>query len=174
MLKRPAENEYDAFYRGYMSLVTEADIMALLARQCEDVAAAARPFSPDRENYAYAPGKWTVRELFGHLTDAERVFGYRAVCIGRGDKASFPGFDEQTYVARSRFSTVALPDLVEEFTLLRRANLAAFRRHDDAAWDEWGKANDNPVTVRAIPFLIAGHVKHHLKVLAERYATAAG
>jgi hypothetical protein len=173
MLKRPAETEYDAFYKGYLALVTEADIMALLAGQCEDVAAAARAFSPDRENHAYGPEKWTVREIFGHLNDAERVFGYRAVCIGRGDKASFPGFDEQVYVARSRFSTVPLGDLVEEFALLRKANLAAFRRHDDAAWDERGTANNNPVTVRAIPFIMAGHVKHHLKVLAERYAPAA-
>jgi hypothetical protein len=173
VIERPAAGEYDKFYTGYVALVPEADVIEVLARQTDDVAAAAKAFMPDRESHAYAPGKWTVRELFGHLTDAERVFGYRAVCIARGDKASFPGFDEQVYVARSGFSGVPLRELVEEFELLRKANLAAFRRHDVKAWQEVGRANDTAVSLRALPFIMAGHVRHHLKVLGERYAQAA-
>jgi hypothetical protein len=170
MLERPSAGEYDPFYDGYIARVTEDDVLHALAGQPADVEAMARRFSPDRESHAYAPGKWTVRELIGHVTDSERVFGYRAVCIARGDKASFPGFDENTYVARSNFGSVPLADLVHEFALLREANVAAFRRFDDRAWSEVGTGNGVPVTPRALAFIMAGHVRHHLHVLAERYA----
>jgi len=169
-VQRPLASEYDPFYAGYIARVTEEDVLAALAGQGREIADAAAAFSPDRETYAYAAGKWTVRELIGHVTDGERVFGYRAVCIARGDKASFPGFDENTYVARSNFGSVPLADLVHEFALLREANVAAFRRFDERAWGEVGTGNGVPVTPRALAFIMAGHVRHHLNVLAERYA----
>ncbi|MBI4477814.1 MAG: DinB family protein [Acidobacteria bacterium] len=166
---RPTETEYAPFYAGYVSLVPETDILDLLDRQIAEVRSHATAVPADRETFAYAPGKWTVREVYGHVADAERVFGYRAVCISRGEQASLPAFDEQQYVARSTFAGTPLADLVSEFTLLREANLLALRRLPPTTWSQMGIANQNPISVRALAFIMAGHVRHHLRILNERY-----
>ena len=170
MIDKPGDTEFAPFFAGYVSLVPETDVVAVLQDQAAEVHRHARAFSPDRESFRYAPGKWSVRELFGHLGDAERVFGYRAFCISRGERANLPGFDEVPYVAHSSFAECSLADLVEEFGRLRESNLVVLRRLDEMAWKRLGSANGSPVSVRALAFIMAGHVRHHLQVLSTRYA----
>jgi hypothetical protein len=171
-MERPAPGEYAQFYAGYVALVPETDALAVLAAQPAELQAVAGGVSPDREQQRYAPGKWSVREVFGHLTDGERVFGYRAFCISRGDQASLPGFDEQSYIAGSSYDQVPLRELASDFAALRQSNLQVLRRLTAADWARTGTANGTPVTVRALAFVMAGHVRHHLGVLRARYGVS--
>ena len=171
MLKidRPGMTEFAPFYAGYVSLVPENDIMSVLEEQTAHVRQRAGAFMPAREEFRYADGKWSVRELLGHVTDAERVFGFRAFCFSRGDENPLPGFDEKDYVARSGFDRCSLADLVQEFGQVREANLTVLRRLDDNAWRRMGTASGQPVSVRALAYIMAGHVRHHLHILSTRY-----
>ncbi len=173
-IERPADTEYASFYAGYISLVPEADVLGVLEQQKSVLSAVAAAIPATKETHAYAPGKWSIRELFGHLGDGERVFGYRACCFSRADPAELPPFDENAYVANSRFATRPVSDLMTEFTALRTANLAMLRGLDDAAWRRVGTANRAQITVRALAFVMAGHVRHHLIVLRDQYGVATG
>jgi hypothetical protein len=166
---RPAESEYAPLYAGYVSLVPEDDVVSALREQMAEIIAFARGIPPERESFRYAPEKWSVRELFGHLVDSERVFGYRLFCISRGEEQALPGFDEKSYVARSGYDARPLPDIVEELGLVRDANLSVIERLDERTVHRAGVANGVPITVRALLFVLTGHVRHHLKVLEERY-----
>jgi len=174
MMERPSQTEFAPFFADYVSLVLENDIIKALEQQIDDVRRQARAIPPDLEQFRYADGKWSVREVIGHVGDAERVFGYRAFCISRGDETPLPGFDERHYVRHSDFHYVKAADLVEEFIQLRESNLKVLRRLDDARWQKRGVANGSPVSVRALAFIMAGHVRHHLRVLSTRYAVARG
>jgi hypothetical protein len=165
---RPLDSEYAPFYRGYVSHVTEDDIVAVLTAQIEDLGASLG--AVEDETYRYAPGKWSIREVTGHLIDAERVFGYRAFSISRGETKNLPGFDENEYLLTAPYDHVALKDLLDEFRLVRSANTSMLKNLDDQAWLRIGTANDSPVSVRALAFIMAGHLRHHLGVLRERYA----
>jgi hypothetical protein len=169
ILGRPAESEYAPFYAGYVSLVPESDIVSALRDQMAEITASARGFPAERETFRYAPEKWSVRELFGHMVDAERIFGYRLFCISRGEEQALPGFDEKSYIARSDYDGRPLPDIVEEFSLVRDANLSIIERLDERTIHRAGVANGVPITVRALLFVLTGHVRHHLRVLEERY-----
>ena len=169
MIERPTEVEFAPFYAGYVALVPEADIVQVLESQAADLRQRTLAFIPAREQFRYAEGKWSVREVLGHVTDAERVFGYRAFCFSRGDENPLPGFDENDYVARSGFDRCSLADLVQEFDQLRDANLTVLRRLDDDAWRRTGTASGQPVSVRALAYIMAGHVRHHLHILSTRY-----
>ena len=170
MIDRPSHAEFASFYAGYVSLVPEADIMKVLEGQADDVSLQTRAFIPKREEFRYAPGKWSVRQVLGHMTDAERVFGFRAFCFSRGDENALPGFEQDDYVARASFDRCSLADLVQEFGQVREANLIVLRRLDDRAWRRIGTASGKPVSVRALAYIMAGHVRHHLHVLSTRYA----
>jgi hypothetical protein len=169
MNERPSEKEYASFYSGYVSLVPENDALSVLRRQIAEIREVSSSVSPDRESHRYAPGKWSIRELFGHLADAERVFGYRAFCISRGEEASLPGFDEKSYVANSGYEGRPLPELTADLVGARESNLRFLESLDEKAWHRSGIANGAGVSVRALGFIMAGHVRHHLKVLKERY-----
>jgi hypothetical protein len=170
---RPASGELAPFYSGYLARVPEEDVLAVLAAQPRELRdAAAKVSAAGRESHRYAAGKWTPREVFGHLIDAERVFGYRAYCIGRGETASLPGFDENAYVAAAGADGVPLVELLTELLVTREANLHALRRLDAASRARFGTANGQPVTARGIAYALAGHVRHHLAILAERYLGA--
>jgi hypothetical protein len=140
-----------------------------LERQIAEIRQRAAVVPAERETFRYAPGKWSIREIVGHLNDAERVFGYRAFCISRGERKPLPGFDEQRYVAEADSNRQPLAALVEEFAALRAAKLVLFRRLDPRAFKQIGTANDAPISVRALAFILAGHVRHHLGVLQLRY-----
>jgi hypothetical protein len=165
----PAESEYAPAYAGYVANVAaDDDVVAVLDGQRAELAALPAA-GRERETHRYADGKWSVREVVGHLGDAERVFGYRLFCISRGEQQPLPGFDENTYAARSGAHQRPLADLVAELLLLRQANLALLRNLADAAWLQSGVANDKPISVRALAYVLAGHCRHHLGILRDRY-----
>ena len=169
MPQRPAAGEYAPFFAGYVKLVPEADVLPVLAAQASEIRRLAGTIPANRETFRYAPGKWSIRETFGHIGDAERVFGYRAFCISRGDQAPLPGFDENDYIAESAYDEQTVAKLAEDFAGLRASNLAVLGRLDPAHWARSGNANGNPVSLRALAFIMAGHARHHVEVLKARY-----
>ena len=170
---RPAPEEHAPFFAGYVKLVPETDVLPVLAAQASEIRRLAASVPADRGTFRYAPGKWSVREIFGHIGDAERVFGYRAFCISRGDRTPLPGFDENDYITESAYDERTVVELADDFAGLRGANLAVLGRLDPARWARVGNANGNPVSVRALAFIMAGHVRHHLGVLKARYGVTA-
>lgn len=169
---RPEPAEYPEHYAKYVNLVHDADVMAALGEQAVRLRDVALSVPEDKETYAYAEGKWTVRETFGHLIDVERVFGYRAFGMSRGDAGPFPGFDDEMYVARSGANARSLAELANEFAMVRFANLAALKPLDAAVWRFAGVANGKQATVRAIAFMMVGHPRHHLNLLRTHYGLA--
>lgn len=169
MIERPREDEYNAFYRGYIEAVREDDILEVLHRQISTLEQLVASIDPAAEQYRYAEGKWSVREVIGHLIDAERVFGYRAFCISRGDRSALPGFDEGTYVERAGNDQRTIASLVDELITVRRSNLHVFRNLPPGSAENIGDANGSPVSVRALAFMTAGHFRHHFQVLVDRY-----
>jgi DinB superfamily len=169
MIEKPSESEYAPFYAGYIARIPAADVLEILECQSAELRQLAASTPPEREEFRYGPDKWSVREVFGHLIDGERVFGYRAFRIGRGDQTPLPGFDENHYVAASSYHDRDLASLVEEFALVRAANLAIFHSLSGDAWSRLGTANGYPISVRALAFIMAGHVNHHLAILNDRY-----
>ena len=168
-MSRPRDDEYAESYRDYVGLVPEDDILTVLAAQSDELRTLLARVPPERETFRYGPGKWSIREVMGHIGDGERVFGYRAFCISRGDQASLPGFDENDYVDASGYDRRPLGGLLEVFESLRAANLAELRAIDADAWNRVGLANDTPVSVRALAFMLAGHVRHHMTILTNLY-----
>ena len=168
-MRRPDSTEYGSWYAGYVSLVPEEDVLSAIETQSSETQKLIASVGEDRASYRYAEGKWSIKEVIGHLTDAERVFGYRALCFSRGDQNALPGFDENGYVRTANFDSWRVGDLAEAYALNRRANIVFFRNLPPDAWDRRGIASENPVTVRALAYIIAGHDRHHVKVLRERY-----
>ena len=166
---RPADTEYAPFYADYVRLVPEDDVLPALAAQRDEVVRLAASVPKDRETYRYAEGKWSIREMLGHIGEGERVFGYRAFCISRGDRSAFPGFDQDEYMAGNPYDGVPLAELAAEFAALRDGNVAVLRRLPAERWSQVGTASGNRVTVRALAYVMAGHVRHHLGVLKSRY-----
>ena len=166
---RPAEGEYAPAYAGYVALVPETDILAVLDRQAAELRELVAPVPAALETFRYGEGKWSVREVFGHLVDGERVFGYRAFCISRGERAGLPSFDENEYVAQARCDAIPLRELVDELALVRESNLAFLRRLEPRGWELAGTASGKAITVRALAWVMAGHPRHHFRILRERY-----
>jgi hypothetical protein len=169
VIERPKADEYAPAFERYVSRVPEADVMAALARQKQELPAALAAVHGEGEHYRYAPGKWSVRELVGHVIDGERVMAYRAVCVARGETASLPGFDENAYAANATFDQYPLRELLDEFAHVREGNLALFRHLSPEAWLRRGVANQNPISVRALAWVIVGHARHHMAVLEQHY-----
>jgi DinB superfamily len=171
LIARPGSNEYAPYYDKYVSLVPEGDILITLAKQAPETAALlARPEADG--NFRYAPGKWSVKESLGHVTDAERVFAYRALRIARNDKTPLPGFEQDDYVKYGPFGQCSLAAVVEEFTAVRKSTVLMFRALDEAAWTRRGVASNNEVTVRALAYMIAGHELHHRRIFQDKYFSA--
>jgi hypothetical protein len=166
---RPENSEHAVFYGRYIDRVPEDDIVPVLDQQREELRALFGSLSTEQEIFRYEPAKWSVRQVVGHLVDAERIFGIRAFCFSRGEAQSLPGFEENSYVAASTYDRVSLPSLLAELDLTRSSNLAVFRRLDEDAWHRVGTASGHPISVRALAYAIAGHVRHHFQILAERY-----
>jgi len=168
-MNRPNETEYAPDFQGYVDQVSENDIMAVLRGELDELDVLLGGVAPDKETFAYADGKWTIREMIGHLIDGERVFGYRALCIARGEKQNLPGFDQNDYMLTAPYKQIELEDLLSELRLVRLSNIAMFRSLDEEAWNRVGTANGNEITVRALAFIMGGHLRHHMNVLRERY-----
>ena len=171
-LVRPEPGEYAPFYETYVSKVQGGDVMSQLESQRLQTAQLFAASSERDGNFRYAPGKWTIKEVVGHLSDSERIFSYRALRIARGDQTPLPGFEQDDYVKNGNFAEQSVADLVAEFGSVRAATLALFRSLNAEAWSRRGTASEKPVTVRALAFIIAGHELHHREILKERYFPA--
>jgi hypothetical protein len=166
---RPEPSEYDPHFEPYLSLVPESEVLSAMAAQVRETEELLRSVDEARGGHRYAAGKWSIREIAGHLSDAERVFGYRSFSIARGEKESLPGFDENPYIAASGYDRWTMSDLIESFTALRTSNLLLFRMLDEDAWSNVGTANGHAVTPRALAYGMVGHERHHSNILRERY-----
>ena len=166
---RPEATEHAPYYGKYMALVGHGDIVGMLRSQIESTLDLLRGVPGDREQYRYAEGKWSVREVVGHLSDAERIFAYRALRFARGDSAPLQGFDENAYAANATFNDRRLSSIAEEFAAVRAASIAFFDSLTDEEWLRRGSANSQEVSVRALAWIIAGHERHHVSLLRERY-----
>jgi hypothetical protein len=167
---RPDASEYASALGGYVARIGEdEEVLPVLGQQLEDILARFRPIPSARGEFRYAPGKWTLKDIVGHLSDTERVFSYRALSIARGDPAALPSFDDQAWVAEVGAADRTLLDMIEEWGQVRRATLALLRHLPEAAWSRRGTANSQPISVRALAYIIAGHTRHHLEVVEARY-----
>ena len=169
MSTRPAATEYPAYVQRYIDLVPEEDIIAGLEKQGRETSALLRSISEERGAWRYAPEKWSVKTVVRHFTDAERIFGYRALAIARGEKKPLPGFEETEYAAASDADLQRMRDLADEYESVRRSTVAFYRGLSPEAWKRSGSANNNPATVRGLAYTTLGHERHHLKVLREKY-----
>jgi uncharacterized damage-inducible protein DinB len=172
-INRPDETEYQSYYGKYVSLVRGDDILGTLGSQLPETLALLRGVPESQGNFRYADGKWSVKELVGHMIDAERIFAYRALRFARGDQTPLPGYEQDDYIRHASFDACALGDLAAEFESVRRATLFLLRHLDAAAWTRRGVASESEVSVRALAYIIAGHELHHAGVLRERYLPAA-
>jgi len=165
----PTSQEYAPYYGKYISLVPGNDIFGVLEGELSDFAKFLRGFSEQDAEFRYEPAKWSIKEVLGHVIDAERIFAYRALRIARHDKTPIEGFEQDDYIRYAPFARCRFADLIEEFTSVRRANLALFRSLDEDAWAQSGTASSNGVSVRALAYIIAGHVLHHRNILEQKY-----
>lgn len=168
-MSRPDPSTIPEWYHKYVSRVKENDAMEAIKADTFRSLEFLEKIPGEKWTYRYAEGKWSVKEMIQHLIDSERIFSYRALCIARGEKASLPGFDENAYATASRADLRPQEDLIAEFALVRKATEALFASFSETQFSATGIANNNPVTVNGIGFIIPGHVQHHLAVLAERY-----
>jgi len=168
-MKQPKKEEYAAYYHTYVDKVPEGEIVKILKSQSDRMKRLLKNVSKKKSLYRYAPGKWSVREIIGHLIDSERVMAYRAMRFARNDQTDLPGFDENDYVRHSNYNEIKLKDLVDEFCALRKSTSIMFKNFTDEISLRGGRANGNSFTVRSMAYIMAGHVNHHLGIIKERY-----
>lgn len=168
-MARPNLNEVPSFYHNYVRRVPENDLMPALRNQTPSFLRFLNRIPAAKRNYRYARGKWTIKELLQHMIDAERVFAYRALCFARQDKTALPGFDENSYAASSKAQKRNWEDMIAEFKSLRQSTELLFASFDRQQLGSKGIANNNPISVLAIGFIVTGHAYHHLHILRERY-----
>ncbi|WP_374165960.1 DinB family protein [Arcticibacter sp. MXS-1] len=167
-MNRPQPDEYAPYYAGYVAAVQD-DVLTELASQAKSFPELLNSIAPDREDFAPGEGKWTLKELLGHVIDTERIMTYRALSIARGEKASLLPFDQDEYVKNSNYRNQNFAKLIEEFRVLREANLYLFKSFEEKELSAKGTANNYSISVRGLLFVIAGHVNHHRKIITERY-----
>lgn len=167
--ERPAETEHAPYYGRYIAKVGEGDIVRTLEAQSGSILARWNGFTEAQGAHRYAPDKWSVRQVVGHLTDAERIFVYRATRFARADATPVPGFDENTYVANAAFDNRSLSSLLREWRAVRDGTIAFFDGLNDAELMRRGTANGQEISVRALAWIVAGHTIHHDEILKERY-----
>ena len=157
------------YYHRYIQLVPEQDVLKYLQNNLNESMRFLSSISEEKSLYAYAPGKWTIKEVLGHMIDTERVFAYRAMRIARNDKTNLPGFEQDDYVASANFNQTKWADLLQQFRNLRKATIDLFASFDEQAIQREGSANNAPTNVKALMFITAGHEIHHVNVLKELY-----
>ena len=168
----PSLTEYDTFYAGYISCVKDSNVVSVLRQQQALVVDLLGKLSEEESNYRYAPGKWSLQEVVGHLIDTERLFSFRALCIARGETQALPGFDQDDYVAAGSFEARTIKNLLAEYGAARESSIQLFENLDPSVWSNEGIANEVSFTVRAIAFIIAGHEAHHIGVIQGKYLAA--
>ena len=171
-IERPGADEFAPFYANYVSAVPAGDITGILESQGRELVQLLGGLDAARADFRYAPDKWSVKDVVGHVSDTERIFAYRALRIARGDATPLAGFDQDTYVANAHFGRRALGDLLADFQTVRAATVSLFRAMTEEESRRAGTANGMPVTARALAFIAAGHERHHSSILRERYLSA--
>jgi uncharacterized damage-inducible protein DinB len=166
---RPGASEHAPYYGKYVALVEGDDALAALDLSTRETASLLARIGDERSRHRYAPGKWTLREVFVHLTDVERVFSYRALRIARGDETPLEGFDPDAWMGRAGADSRSWKGIADEVAAVRAATLSLYRSLPPESWTRGGTADDSPVTVRAIAFITAGHEAHHRRIIAEKY-----
>jgi hypothetical protein len=166
---KPASTEYDAYFEIYIKLVPNGDLFTLLQKQLDETIALLAHVPEDKIDYRYAPGKWSLKEVVGHMIDTERIMSYRALRIGHGDTTPLPGFDQDFYVENAGLQQVSFESLIDEFSLVRQTTIQLFKRLPAEAFTRKGSANQKEVTTRALSYIIIGHSMHHCNVIAESY-----
>ncbi|PSL02301.1 DinB family protein [Cecembia rubra] len=165
----PQAGEYGAYYENYISWVKGRDIPEILISQIQEVRNIYDKLGESKSNLAYTEGKWSAKEVLGHITDTDRIMAYRALSIARGENTSLPGYDQDAYVIHGKFNEIALGHLLEEFELSRFALVSMLKNLPKSSYANVGIANNTSVTVRALFNIIAGHTIHHLNILKDRY-----
>ncbi len=170
-MHKPAPHEYPQgmYFSRYIEAVDDQNLVELLTRQRQAVLGLFRSLSEAQQNFRYEPSKWSPKEMLGHLTDTERIFSYRMLAIARGEQQSLPGFDENAYAETAAFDRQPLTGLLRQYELTRLGMMELIASFDEATWERRGTSNNTPVSVRLLAWLIAGHERHHLNVLRERY-----
>ena len=168
-MARPSAQDYGEFYHTYVSLVPEDDILEAFTSQTTAILEFLDEIPEDKLDYAYATGKWTIRQVLQHMTDAERIFAYRALCFARKDITPLPGFEENAYAAAANVAHRDWIDMIEEFQLVRLASEHLFRSLNEEELQRKGVASTTPITVLSLGYVIIGHAMHHQRVMAERY-----
>jgi uncharacterized damage-inducible protein DinB len=169
MLTKPEANEYAPYYKGYVSSVPEGDLLKILDVQLKETMNLLKDLSEEKAMYRYAPEKWTIKEVIGHITDTERIMCYRLLCIGRGEKGMLPGYNDDQYVRRANFNRFSLSELLHHQSLVRQNTILLLSSMDEEALRQRGRANESVLTARAIAYIIAGHEIHHRTLIMDRY-----
>jgi len=170
--KRPEKSDYAGYYEKYIALVPGGDFLEILDEQHAGLHRLLSPLTEEQAEFRYAPGKWSIKETIGHLSDAERIFAYRLLRIARGDQTPLASFEQEPYIETGKFSSRKLHDLLDEFASVRKASITLIRSLDDKAWMRRGTASQKEITPLALGFIIAGHERHHRMILEERYLPA--
>ncbi len=166
----PQPGEYNPAFSGYVNkALAVSDPLQKLSDQLGEALSLLRPLDENQQQFRYAPGKWSVQEMLGHIIDTERIFSCRALRVARADQTPLPSFDQDPYVAAAEFERCDWIELLEEFEHVRRATILLLKHLPDAAWSRSGTASNAPITVRALAYILIGHVEHHLDILRERY-----
>jgi len=168
-MRRPQSNEAATYYFKYIDLITSDDIVSAMRTQLDETVRFLEGISEEKSLEAYAPGKWTIRELWNHVNDGERLFAFRAFWFARGFQDALPSFDQDLSVLAARANDTSWKQLIEEFKSLRSSTIAFFATLPEQGWTRGGIASDSPVSVRALAYIMAGHVAHHTQVLKEKY-----
>ena len=169
-LNHPTPDEYASFYADYVQrAIAREDVLAALPKQIDEVGSALGHLSDQQALYKFGPAEWSIKEVVGHLNDVERVFSYRLLRIARGDGTPLPGFDQEDYIRAAGYDTVPLAELLNEFELLRRANILMISHLNDEAVSHLGAASGATVSVRALIHMLVGHVEHHMACIHEKY-----
>jgi uncharacterized damage-inducible protein DinB len=168
-MRRPEKSEYAEYYEAYVGRVPDRPLLEVLAEAPDALEALLAGLSPEQEVFAYAPGKWTIRDVVGHVLDTERVFGYRALHVARGDPSALPGMDQDVWAIGSNAAERRLADQLAEFRSLRASHVSVFGSFDDEILTRVGVASGLQFSVRALVYVVTGHEIHHRGVLAGRY-----
>jgi hypothetical protein len=172
-IMRPTPAEYNPYYHKYIERVPDEDIRSILRVQLDDTLALLRPVSEEIAAFRYAEAKWSIKQVVGHLIDVERIMTYRALRIARADQTPLPGFDENVYAQTAESDRRTLGSLLAELEATRAGTAAFFHNLPAASWERTGTANNAPISVRAVAYIIAGHELHHRELLQERYLAVA-
>lgn len=166
---RPKTSEYNEDFSQYVDLVPDGDIIAILSEQVKGTLEKLNGVSEEQAQFKYAPGKWSIKEVLGHMADTERIMAYRLLSIARGETVSLPGFDEEIYVSFANFNHQTIKDHLENLNIVRQSTLHLLKSLQDNTWLRKGTANHSDISVRALAYIIAGHELHHRQLIIDRY-----